>query len=85
MTSSSRSIFKEVLFGFSWVMVVIAALSFLIGGKALQEFAHIDRLFAEIIGIAIAFLCGALGFIAKNFADDLVDPDLTGSENSPSK
>ena len=82
MTPSSRSILKALLIGFYWGMVTIAFLSFWVGGRLIHDLAHIDRIFAEIVGIAIALLCGALGFLAKNFAADLADPDLVDGESS---
>jgi len=36
------------------------------GGLAIHEFAKTERILAEIEGIGLSVLCGALGFLAKN-------------------
>jgi len=44
---------------------------FLFGGRAIHEFAGVERLQAEVIGIAIAVACGFGGFIAKKAIEDV--------------
>ncbi len=61
----------------SQILIGIAGLLFLFGGKAISEFAKMDRLLAEMLGIGLAFVFGACGMMAKSAADDLdcEDPD----------
>jgi len=71
---------KYVLRGVAQILFVAAGLSFLWGGRAISEFTKTERIPAEIEGIGLAFVTGALGFLAKNAADDVGE-----SKDSPSK
>lgn len=71
MTAATRSFWKALLRGLAWILIAIAGLAFWAGGKAISEFGKIDRIFAEMLGIGIAFATGALGYILKAIADDL--------------
>lgn len=66
---------KSLLKGTSQALFVIAGLLFLVGGRAISEFARTDRVLAEFLGIGLAVLFVVLGFVAKNAADDLNDGD----------
>ena len=46
-------------------------LGVLVGGRAISEFGKTDRILAEMLGLGIAFGCGALGYILKTTAEDL--------------
>ncbi len=52
-------------------MPVIGAISFLLGGRAIHEFRGVDRLLAELIGIAVAFVCLIGCVLAKHVIDDI--------------
>ncbi len=62
---------KSLLKRISQTLMVIAALLFLFGGRAISEFAKMERLGAEVIGIGSAVVLGILAFIAKSAADDI--------------
>jgi hypothetical protein len=49
----------------------VAGLAFWVGGRAISEFTKTDRTLAEMLGIAIAFVSGMLGLVAKNTAEGL--------------
>ena len=79
VTAATRSFWKAFLHGLSWVLFAIAGLAFWVGGRAISEFGKIDRILAEMLGLLIAFATGALGYVSKNFADDLgSDQDSPG-------
>jgi hypothetical protein len=42
-----------------------------VGGRAISEFTRTDRILAEMMGLGLAAVTGALGFVAKTKADDL--------------
>ena len=71
MTASTRSALKAVLRGVSWLLLVVAGLAFWVGGRVITEFSKTDRMFAEMEGIGLAVVAGALGFAAKTEADNL--------------
>jgi hypothetical protein len=71
MTATTRSFWKACSRGFSWIFFAIAGLAFWAVGKAISEFGQIDRILAEMLGIAIAVATGVLGYILKATADDL--------------
>jgi len=71
MSAATRTVLKSLLRGVSWLLLVIAGLAFWVGGRAISEFAKTDRLLGEMLGLATAVVTGALGFLAKNAADDL--------------
>jgi len=64
--SATRSSLKYFLQGLSSVSFAIAGLSFFFGGRAIHEFGGVDRTLAEVIGLGLAFVCGAMGWIAKS-------------------
>jgi hypothetical protein len=65
--------------GLAWVFFAIAGLAFWVGGRAISEFGKIDRILAEMLGLLIAAATGALGYVLKNFAEDLgSDQDTPG-------
>jgi uncharacterized membrane protein YecN with MAPEG domain len=66
-----RSTLKPFLQGVSSVLIVIAGLSFFVGGRIIHEFGAVDRALAEIIGIGLAFLCLLLGAVAKYKIEDV--------------
>jgi hypothetical protein len=69
--ASVQSAVKTLFTGTSWLLFASAGLLFFMGGRAFNEFFKIDRIVAEMCGIGLAFLCGALGAAAKSIADDM--------------
>jgi hypothetical protein len=55
----------SLLQGLAWVFFAVGGLAFLVGGRALHEFANTERMLAEIEGIGIAVVCGVLGVLTK--------------------
>jgi hypothetical protein len=60
---------KAILKGLASVVLIVAALLFLFGGRAIHEFWGVDRLFAEIIGIGLSVGFGIIALVLKNRAD----------------
>jgi len=56
-----NSAMKKTVSGVSWVLIAAGGMSFFIGGRALHEFAGIDRSIAEAEGLAAAAVLLALG------------------------
>ena len=52
-------------------MLGIAGFSFWVGGRAISEFARVDRILAEFLGLLIAVVTGIDGYLFKTKADDL--------------
>jgi hypothetical protein len=71
MTAATRSFWKIVLHGLAWILFIFAGLAFWAGGRAISEFGKIDRILSEMLGLGIASVAGALGYILKTTADDL--------------
>ena len=71
MTTASRPVLKAFLRAGSWLLLGIAALAFWVGGRALSEFAKVDRILAEFLGLLIAVVAGIVGYVLKTSADDL--------------
>ena len=69
MSSSTRSAVKYVLEGVAYGLFGIGGLSFWVGGQAISEFGKIDRLFAEMAGLALAGGCGILGFMVRTLGE----------------
>jgi hypothetical protein len=61
-----KATLKDLLQALSWILFVIAAGAFWIGGRAIHEFAGVDRTTAELAGISLAAVCGGLGVFLKN-------------------
>ena len=71
---------KSVLRGLSQLLLVIAGLSFFVGGRAISEITKTERMLAEVEGIGLAVVCGALAFIAKSAADNLDEGNDTSGQ-----
>jgi hypothetical protein len=54
-------VIQSIVNGLSWVLIGIGGISFWVGGRALHEFAGIDRAVAEFEGLAGAAVLIALG------------------------
>ena len=79
MTAATRSFWKVFLHGLAWILFAVAGVAFWVGGRAISEFAKIDRILAEMLGLGIAFATGVLAYILKSTADDLgAERDSTG-------
>ena len=61
MVADLNSAVKRIVSGVSWVLIAAGGMSFPVGDRALHEFAGIDRLIAEVGGLAAAALLIALG------------------------
>ena len=61
MVFSENKLMKQLVSGLSWMLIAGGGLSFWIGGRALHEFAGIDRAIAEVEGLAVAAVLIALG------------------------
>ncbi len=62
---------RTLLHGLSKLLFAAAGLFFLFGGRAIHDFANIDRLLAEVLGMAIAVACGFGGYLAKEAIENL--------------
>lgn len=71
MTTANRSVLKAFLRAGSWLLLGIAGISFLVGGRAISEFAKVDWILAEFLGLLIAVVTGIAGYQLKTSADDL--------------
>lgn len=72
---------KALLRGLSGLFFVVAGLAFWVGGRAISEFAKIDRILGEMLGLALAGAFAVFGLVAKT----LGEPDESGeSANSTS-
>jgi len=80
LSMTARTTFvKTFLRALSWVSFAIAGLAFWVGGRAISEFGHMDRILAEALGLSIAGATGVLGYVLKSSADDLgEDEDSSG-------
>jgi hypothetical protein len=63
-----------MLKGVAWTLFAIAGLAFWVGGRAISEFAHTERILAELEGLVIAVALGGLGFVAKTAGDRVSEP-----------
>jgi hypothetical protein len=80
MTITARSVLKSFLLGLSWLLLGIAGLAFLVGGRAIHEFCKVDHLLAELSGLSIAVVTGAIGFILKSTAEDIDGAEDSGGQ-----
>ena len=80
MTTATRSVLKAFLRAASWLFLGIAGIAFWVGGRAISEFAKVDRILAEFLGLLIAVVTGIAGYVLKTSADD-----LDGTKNSTSQ
>jgi len=80
MTTATRSVLKASLRAGSWLLLGIAGIAFWVGGRAISEFAKVDRILAEFLGLLIAVVTGIVGYVLKTSADD-----LDGTEDSTSQ
>ncbi len=61
MVLFENRVIKPIINGLSWMLIGIGGMSFRVGGRALHEFAGVDRAIAEIEGLAAAAVFIALG------------------------
>ena len=80
MTSPTRPVLQAFLRAGSWLLLGIAGISFWVGGRAISEFAKVDRILAEFLGLLIAAVTGVAGYVLKTSADE-----LDGTEDSTSQ
>jgi hypothetical protein len=65
-----------VLKGIAGTVGVVAALLFLVGGRALHEFLNVDRSLAEIEADTLALVVFLIAVLLKGAADRVEDPDI---------
>jgi len=65
------SFLKPFLIGLSNVLLFVAIALFLFGGIVIADLAHMDRLWAKFLGIALALVVGVPGFLAKDYVEHL--------------
>jgi hypothetical protein len=58
-----------VLQSLSWTLIAIGGLGFFVGDKALHEFAHMNFVVAEVVGIGGSAVCLVAGFGLKALRD----------------
>ena len=80
VTVATRLVLKAFLRAGSWLSLGIAALAFWVGGRAISEFAKVDRILAEFLGLLIAVVTGIVGYALKTRADDLDGAEGPGSQ-----
>jgi putative effector of murein hydrolase len=61
--------------GVAYVFVIVGGLLFWIGGRALHEFANIDRISGEAIGILLGLALVALGLALRAIANRIETQD----------
>jgi hypothetical protein len=66
MDTSTKSTFRSALRGMSSLLLGIAGLAFLFGGRAISEFGKVDRVLAEMLGLGLAGVFLVLGMVFKN-------------------
>lgn len=71
MASATRPILKTFLRAGSWLLLGVAGIAFWVGGRTISEFAIVDRMLAELLGLLIAVVTGIAGYLLKTNADDL--------------
>jgi hypothetical protein len=71
MIASTTSALKLLLRGVAWLLFAVACFAFLVGGRAISEFTKTNRILAEMEGIGLAVVTGALGFLAKTVGKNL--------------
>lgn len=55
-----------VLQGLSMLLIVIGVVGFFVGDKAFHEFAHMNFVTAEVLGIGGSIICMVAGFRLKS-------------------
>lgn len=82
MTTATRSGLKGLFLGLSGLLLGIAGVSFWVGGRSISEFGKVDRVLAELLGLSIAFVTGALGYILKKVADGLAQSEDSAGQRA---
>jgi hypothetical protein len=76
---------KHLLRGLSYILAPICGFSFLFGGGLIRAIGNVDRLFAEILGIGVAFVCLIGIVIARHVIEDIewqeANEEAADSEN----
>ena len=87
MNTLARSMLKGLMAVVSKLLFVAGGLLLLFGGRAIHEFANIERVLAEMEGLGLAVLCIGLGITVNVLAGKLdsvvrID-DSSSSTESP--
>jgi len=75
MTAATKTGLASLLNGTAWLLFVMAGLSFLFGGRAINEFAKTGWILAEVEGVGLAMLLGGIDAIARTAATRLEEGD----------
>jgi hypothetical protein len=67
----NRAAIKTLLKGASKVLMLVAALVFLIGDRVFMEFAKLDFILAEFLGIGSAVICGIIAMVLHHKIEDI--------------
>ena len=73
MPLTANSAFRLFFRGAGKTLLLVAGLAFFFGGRAIHEFFGVNRAVAEVEGMAIAVLSGALGIGANALAENFFD------------
>jgi len=65
MNTSVNRVAKQMIGGFSWVLMMCGATAFFVGGRTLLQFAGIDGANAQLLGMAGATILVALGYVLR--------------------
>lgn len=71
----STSLVASCLGLLSKTFLVAACVLFFFGGRAMEEFANVNRMLAEAVGIALAFACVGIGFGLQSFVKKQTEGD----------
>jgi uncharacterized membrane protein YqjE len=82
MNTSANSGLRLLLLRVARLLFVAAGLTFLYCGRVIYAIAGTARMKAEMEGIGVAIVFGALGAWAKSSADELKDSEITTSLDS---
>ena len=68
--SAVRSSVKYLLLGTAWLFFAAGGLLFWVGGRAISEFGHLDRIISEFIGIIAGLVLAFVGYVLKAAAEN---------------
>ena len=71
LTSKAKTTPKYLLKTLSRLLSLVGACFFLFGGRAIHEFGNVERVLAEVLGLAMAAALFFCGFMANSAVKDL--------------
>jgi hypothetical protein len=69
--SGARTTLKHFLQALSKLLFLVGGCLFLFGGRAIHEFWNVERVLAEVLGLALAAALFFSGYMAKSAIEDL--------------